>query len=226
MRASSQLKLDSIVPVLRYFRQFPDPAPAAVAALGRLQAVFEKVRALLGARLKAQQELSAAGAGRDGVTPRLRADLVHLVRIAGVAAVHEGLFELRVSLRPGRLTRHIPRDAGRVALEASTRYREVLIRYGMPEEMLARIRRDLDRHCAVLEARAAASAAIAETNLELALLAEEARLIIKHLDALTRLRFAEDPERLVIWGRVQAVPRKPVRRRGQDEAGSSPVAGQ
>jgi len=154
----------------------------------------------------AEQELEAGVTSKERVTPRLRADLVHLVRIADAAADHEQDERLRANLRFGPLTRYLPLRAALAALEAATWYRDVYVRYGMPEGVLARLRRDLDEHCAVLERRAELSATIAAVTRDLTRLAVEARLIIKHLDALNRLRFAEDPERLALWRRAQAVP--------------------
>lgn len=205
MRTSVRLKLDSVHPVLLFYREYPDPAPAARAAVGRLRGVSDHTRGLLATNLTAQGELSAGAIARERVVPRLRLDLAHLVRIAEVASAHEGDDEVRASLRAGPLTRTIPLDAARAALGAATRHGELLLRYGMPEGMLERLRRDLDRYCAVLEKRADASATIAAANTDLARLADEARSIIRHLDALNRIRFSEDPQRQAEWDRVSAV---------------------
>jgi hypothetical protein len=205
MRTSVRLKLDSVPPVLEFYLAYPDPTPAAVEAVGRLRGVSDRTRTLIATQLKAQGALSAGALARERVIPRLRLDLAHVVRIARAAAEHERDDELRASLRAGPLTRTIPLDAARAALDTATRYRDLLLRYGMPEGMLARLRRDLDRYCAALEQRADASATIAAANIDLARLADEARTIIRHLDALNRIRYAEDPESQAAWDRASMV---------------------
>lgn len=97
----------------------------------------------------------------------------------------------------------------------------------MPAGMLERLRRDLDRYCAALEQRADASATIAAANTDLARLADEARVIIRHLDALNRVRFAEDPGSQAEWDRVRTVWWKAAGRRAAAAEGESrPVARQ
>lgn len=206
MRSSAKRKLDSVPPVLKFCREHPNPLSAAREAVGRLIVLHMHVSDLLATWSRATEQLEAEGVSTDRVTPRLRGDLVLLVRIADVAADQEKDERLRAGLRFGPLTRNLPLNAGLAALEAAFWNRAIYIRYGMPEEVLARLRRELDEHCAVLERRAELTATIAAATRDLTRLADEARLIIKHLDALNRIRFAEDPERLALWRRAQAVP--------------------
>lgn len=205
MRRGVRLKLDAVSRVLEFYRADPDPAPAALEAIGRLERLSALARTLLGAQLQAQGNLGAAAALRERVTPGLRLQLAHLVRLAAAVAAQEGDQALRANLRFGALTRIIPLDSAKAALDTATRYRELLLRYGMPGEMLETLSRDLDRYAVALAQRDDASATIAAANADLERTAGEAHLIIRHLDALNRIRFADHPDRLAEWDAVRVV---------------------
>jgi hypothetical protein len=135
----------------------------------------------------------------------VRALLAQILRLALAAALQEGDAELHADFRFGALTKTIPLDGARAALDTATRHRELLLRYGMPAEMLERLRTELDRYGDAFDKQAQASAVIGGVNTDLAAAAREAVCIIRHLDALNRIRLADDPDRLAEWQQVRAI---------------------
>ncbi len=205
MRTNDQRRLDRVVPVLAYCRLDTGLCPAALAAVARLESLSTRTRSRLAAVLRARSELSAATRVRDQLMGPLRSVLGQIVRLAVAAALQEGDPGLQAEFRIGALTKTIPLDAARVALDTATRHRDLLLRYGMPEELLDRLRTELDRYAAALQQQAEASATIGAANADLAAAAREGVGIIRHLDALNRIRLAGDPERLAEWQRVRAI---------------------
>jgi len=144
-------------------------------------------------------------AARERTSGPLSELLAQVVRLARAAAMHEGDVELGANLRFGTITRDIPLDRARAALDTATRYRGLLDRYGMPEGMLERLGEALGRYAAAVEQRTDASATISAANADLEATAREALLVIRHLDALNRIRFAGDPERRAEWSTARNV---------------------
>ncbi|MEO8139351.1 MAG: hypothetical protein ABI742_06885 [Gemmatimonadota bacterium] len=206
MPTSVRLKLECVPRVLGYFRRHPELlCAAAQKAVGRLERLAERTRALFGIKLRAQGELSAATAERDGCAGPLLELLAQVVGLARAAALHEGDAELGAALRFGSLTRLIPLERARAALDTALRSAELLNRYGMPEGMLEELGDVLGRYAAAAERRAAAIEAIAAANAELELLAQEGLLVIRHLDALNRIRLAGHPEKRAEWREARSV---------------------
>jgi hypothetical protein len=71
--------------------------------------------------------------------------------------------------------------------------------------MLEALRADLDALQAAHDRRVTSTAVYSAATADLATLAAEAMLIIRHLDALNRIRFAAAPERLAEWKGVSTV---------------------
>lgn len=205
MPTSVRLKLECVPRVLAFCRRHPDLCAAALHSHEKLERIEQRSRALFATKLRAHGELSAAVAARERSAGPLSELLGQVVRLARAAAMHEGDAELGANLRFGTITRDIPLDRARAALDTATRYRDLLDRYGMPAGMLERLGEALGRYAAAVEQRADASATIAAANADLEMTAQEALLVIRHLDALNRIRFSGDPVRQAEWRSVRSI---------------------
>jgi hypothetical protein len=199
MPSSVQLKLDCVPRVLAFCRRHPDLCAAARQACDKLEALSARTRALFAKKLRAHGELAAAIAARGRIQGPLVEELTQVVRLARAAALHEGGAELGASLRFDKISADIPVDRAQAVLERALRHRELLDRYGMPAGMLDRLGEAVGEYAAVVEQRIEASATIAGANAGLEMVAAEALLVIKHLDALLRIRFSGDPVRQAEW---------------------------
>lgn len=230
MPTTVRLKLDCLPRALEFFVRHPDRSPVVERLLERVEALHARTRALLGAKLRAHGEAAAAVAARERAMVPLLTLLGQVRRLTRAVALHEGAAELRDGFRIGPITRDIPLARARRALDTATRYRELLDRYGMPPGMLARLREELGRYAEAEAQRAEAAATIVRANAELAATAAEGLLVIRHLDALTRIRFADNAERRAEWVEASAVrwEKKASRRRrasGDDGEGPREAAG-
>ncbi len=207
MPTNVRLKLDCIPRVLAFCRRHPECSAAALQALARLEAMFELTRSLLATKLRVHGELPLAIAARDRMAAPLAEQLTQVVQLARAAALHEGDGVLVASLAGvGKITPELPLDRAEAVLEIALRHRTLLDRYGMPEGMLDRLGETVARYAAQVARRIEASATIAEANDRLEITATEAHRVIKHLDALYRIRFSDDPVRWAEWRSARRVP--------------------
>lgn len=185
--------------VLEFARRFPDLAPAAITAVTRLEHVDIRVRDLLNEFLAAQHAATTALQNRNSMLHALRQKMAHLIRLARVAAAHEEIADLRFRVVFGVGSLGDYWTAARAAVATALTYRAVLLRYGMPEALLEDLTLDLDRCEAAQKHRTNALATCTRVHADLRDRGREAVQGIRHLDALNRIRFANDPERLAEW---------------------------
>jgi hypothetical protein len=222
MRTSVRLKLDAARRVSAFLVLHPMTGPARTAPDGRLGTLLglaDRIREQLGLTRAA---IEAARVERERLALSVRELLAHLVRLAAVAGAEEPgsdlCLEVRFAARKTRL--HVEAREAVVAAEA---HRALLERYGMPSWLPAELRAALDRHDETVRRETTAFAAVAAADAELEEVAQEAFRVIRHLDALSQLRFAGDPVLLAEWHAARAVrwPRGPAagdRRRHSGEA--------
>ena len=205
MRTSDRLKLDAIQRVLEVLHRNPDPSPAGREATTRLQVITREVQRQLGQRLLARQAEGIAVADRERVAGPIRARLVRLRQFAAAAAVREGNRELRLAIRLSEESPRALAESARAILAAAEPRLSRLLAYGLPSNLVEEVTRDLARFEDAMERRARAAAASVAAGQAITALAGEAYGIVRHLDLLTRIRFADDPARLAEWGAARAI---------------------
>jgi hypothetical protein len=205
MRTSDRLKLEAIHRVLEVLHLHPDPSPAGREATARLQEITGEVQRQLGQRLLARQAEGIALADRERVAGPIRARLARLRQFAAAAAVREGNRDLRLVIR---LSEDSPRafaGSARAILAAAEPRLSRLLSYGLPSSLVEEVTRDLARFEDAMERRAQAAAANVAAGQAITALAGEAYGIVRHLDVLAGIRFADDPARLAEWGAARAI---------------------
>jgi hypothetical protein len=205
MRHTVRLKLECARAVLAFSRRYPGSAPATQEAEERLGRLMSQATTLMDQERFAQEEMETAARTRDQLARALKERIDVLLRLAAAVALGEGIGALRLRLRlrltgPGNFLR----DARHV-IDTASAHQPLLLRYGMPGGMLEALRADLDALQRAHDRRLTSSAVYSAAAADLATLAAEAMLIIRHLDALNRIRFAAAPERLAEWLAVSTV---------------------
>jgi hypothetical protein len=226
MRTATRLKLDCAQRVFEFCRHQPDPSPSALEVVARLQQLIGQATALLEQQRIAQTVAATAIHERDAIAGVIRERLAHLVRLSCAAALREREATLRLSVPFGTASYPQFVSAAQDAFTAASAHRGTLVRYGMPEEMLEELGQNLERCQAAQERRLKASAASVAAGADLATVAGETLLTIRHLDALNRLRLAGDPERLAEWEAASSIQwgRRPDRDERSEGADSASVA--
>jgi hypothetical protein len=205
MRYVSRLKFACANAVLEFCRRLPDQSLVAVELVAGLESLIEQTRCLLARHKAARQEWDAATEEREAVVGPLKERMCHLIRLAAVVAARERLPELRLKVQWSRTRRGSLLPAARAALAAAGRHEQLLLRAGMPPDMLAEVGSALDRYEAAQDRRTAAHVAQSAASADLHGLAQVAMHIVRHLDALNRMRFAGQPDLLAEWDGARTV---------------------
>jgi hypothetical protein len=139
-----------------------------------------------------------------------RAHLPHLERVAEVASREVPELAQKLVLKPNSRSQLAFRTAARgMAVEAEAQ-KELLVKYGLVEDVLADLVRMLDRFDALVSQGAAARQTHVGARAELQAVAEEVVQVVSVMDGHNRFRFMNEPELLAGWesaSNVLAAPR-------------------
>ncbi|MBK6420604.1 MAG: hypothetical protein IPF77_00040 [Gemmatimonadetes bacterium] len=199
MRNKLRIKLDAAARVIDFYRRHPDDAAAVQAARERLQALLARVSAMILSQQASQDEMRVAMAEREAAGEEMAGHITHLARLTAAIATAVERPELRLGPRPAP-ERRVPSLArAREALMRGEDHRELLVEYGMPPALLAQLADAIARYQAAEERRARCSDLSLRATATFVSAAQEAHGTILHLDAINRLQFADDLERLMAW---------------------------
>jgi hypothetical protein len=186
--------------VLEFSRQHPDPSPGYVAATARLQERLARADQLARQQLDGRSEVHAATARKaDLRRMMLRAHLDHLASVAQVAAVEDPEVVQKLNF-PADATTYLAfrAAASGMAAEAESR-KELLLKHGLSEDVLSGLRTSLDQFETAVEQGAAGRLARVGATAELVTVAEEVVQVVKVMNGLVRLKFANQTEVLAAW---------------------------
>jgi hypothetical protein len=197
--------------VLEFSRLHPDQSAGYIAASARVQERLKRADEL------ARQQVDGLAEGRVATGRKrelrrfmMQAHLDHLVSVAEIASVEEP--ELVRKFRfPADATTYLAfrAAASSMAAEAESR-KELLLKHGLSEDVLNGLKTSLDQFETALEQGAAGRIARAGATAELMTVADEIVQIVKVMNGLIRIRFANQPELLAGWetaSNVAATPR-------------------
>ena len=200
MRAKSRRKIEMGKRVLEFSRQHPDTSAGYVAARARLQERLARADQLARQQVDGRAEVRVA-TGRKRELRRLikRAHLDHLTSVAELASVEEPEL-IQKFVFPADATSYLAfrAAASSMAAEAESR-KEFLMKHGLSEDVLTGLKTSLDQFETALEQGAAGRLSQVGATAELVTVAEEVVQIVKVMNGLVRLRFANQPELLAAW---------------------------
>jgi hypothetical protein len=227
MNAKTRRKLEMGANALTFSQAHPDPSPGYATAVARLEDCVARADHLADRQLRGMHQVrSAAARKRDLRRTIRRAHLAHLVWVARLAA--RELPELRQKFGLGRGT--IPyltfRTAARGMAAEAKAQKQVMVKHGLADTMLASLAQALDQFDRAVEQGIEGRRAHVGASAELNAVADEVVLIVKAMGGLNRLRFANEPELLAAWestSNVVATPRSTAVRPASE--GTLPAAG-
>lgn len=197
--------------VLEFSRQHPNPSPGYAAATARLQERMARWDELARQQLDGRSEVHAATARKAELRRMMiRAHLDHLASVAEVAAVEDPEVVQKLSF-PADATTYLAfrAAASGMAAEAESR-KDLLLKHGLSEDVLTGLRTSLDQFETALEQGAAGRLARVSATAELVNVADEVVQVVKVMNGLVRLKFANQGEVLAAWesaSNVVAAPR-------------------
>jgi hypothetical protein len=177
----------------------PDPNPATGPVVTRLSGLRDRLEELARQHRTAQVAATAAVNLKSELRVGLEQQLAALRGIAQTAAVSDP--GLTVHLRPLKagVSEGTFLTTVRVAVAEALVRKDLLVGLGMPDTLLESMNGDLDRFEAALSRQQQALNAQIGAGAELALVSKDILGVVKHFDALHKLRFRKDPELLAAW---------------------------
>jgi hypothetical protein len=227
MRKEVLRTYDAAGRVIAYCHEHPDPNPVTGAAVATLETLTGRMGDLL-----SQYQSGVTGAdmsvqGKARIRSAVRDDLVGLQRFADIAAQRQPEIAPVFKLPHEHLNQKSFLATSRSILGLVAEHRDLLLTYGMPEGLPERIRQGLDQYESVEVKKAVSTQSHVGASAEIDKVRHEMLLVLRHLDALQRVRFADNAEMLAAW-RSARDPHGPVpvpaATRKQKQAGSGPAA--
>jgi hypothetical protein len=217
--------------VREFCRQHPDSSPGYVATAARLEELLTREDQLVQQQMDGVSEVHAATARKRELKELLmKAHLDHLISVAQIAAVEEPEVAQKFVFPAGATTYlAFQAAANGIAAEAEGR-KELLVKHGMSEEVLSSLKVTLQQFETAVEQGAAGRLSHVGATAELVTLAEEIVQVVKVMNGLVRLRFANQGELLAAWESASSVvadpkPDKPVSDGSTPPTGTIPIGG-
>jgi len=218
MDARSRRRIETGKRVLAFSTAHPDPSPGHAAAVGRLQELLAAAEVLAARQLEGVNGVRAATAQKRELERAMRrAHLSHLERVAAVAAREAPELEQKLVLRPRSRSQLAFRTTARGMVAEAEGQKELLVKYGLVEDVLADLVRTLDRFDALVAQGSEARQAHVGARAELEAVADEVIQIVHVMDGHNRFRFMSDPELLAGWESASNVPAAPRRAAKPDD---------
>jgi hypothetical protein len=182
-----------------FIRANPDENPGSAQVAARLVALGERAEILARQQRAGQMGVSAASNDKAERREELQTGVRAVIEIARVASKDNP--DLTVHRRP--LRRRVDETTllttARVVVAEAGAAMEVMAQYGLTRELLDSITANVEAYEAALTRQRNALAAQVGAGAELDAVAAAIMDVVKNLDALYRVRFRKDPERLAAW---------------------------
>ena len=227
MLASTRRRLEMGARALEFSRQQPNPSAGYAAAVARLEERLTRAKVVERQEVDGRSEVRAASVRKRELRRLVRgAHLNHLSNVAQMAAVEEPELVQKFAFpRDATTYRAFQTAAGSMAAEAESR-KDLLIKHGLSEEVLSSLKVALDEFETAVEQGSAGRLAHVGAHAELDAIADEVFQIVRVMNGLNRIRFAQQPDLWAKWGsasNVVAAPQSEVR---PEPDGTSPSSGE
>ena len=213
MNYSIRRKLDMAGRVRDFCRTHPAPGNAGyTAAVARLEELLDRAGALAQQQVSGQLTVSGAVVNKSQLRREVR-DMIGLVAgLARAAAREDPDLSVVIERIPVNVNHQDFLTQARVAETNATANRDLLIRYGMPENVPAELKALLDGFELMINQKHAGRASHVGARADLTAVGNEIMRIVNQLDTLNRFLLRKDAESLAAWksSRDIAWPMPPV----------------
>jgi len=210
MRKEVLRTYDAAGRVIAYCHEHPDPNPVTGAAVTTLETLTGRMGGLLEQYRSGLRTADHSVEGKARIRREVRSDLEDVQRFADVAATRQPELALRFTLPASTVNQKSFLATSRSILALVAEHRDLLLTYGMPEGLPERIAQGLEQYESVEVKKAVSTQSHVGASAEIEKVRHEMLLVLKHLDALQRVRFADNAEMLAAW-RSARDPHGPVR---------------
>ena len=169
------------------------------AAVKRLEERLARAEALAEQQVAGRVAVAGAVASKEQLREEIHTTLGLLAGLAKPAAQEEAELGVGFTRPRTKLSHQAFLTRARVSVANAAAHKEVLVRYGMPENFPAELSAALDHFEQALNEKHAGRAAHVGARADLDAVMAEIMLLIWQLNALNRWRFRQDAESLAAW---------------------------
>ncbi|HYC33807.1 MAG TPA: hypothetical protein VEB59_16070 [Gemmatimonadales bacterium] len=221
MDARSRRRLEMGSRALEFSRAHPEESPGYQTTVSRLEELLVRAKEVAAQQRSGLLAARTAAARKSELRDTMRkAHLGHLAQVAKMASREAPDLRRKFTFKPGTNTYTAFQTTARGFATEAEAQRELLVRHGLVEGVLADLSEALGQFDAAVARGADAKAVHVAATVELKALAAEVFLAVKVLDRFNRFRFRQSPEVLAAWNSVSSVA--PERRPGQEETRVEP----
>jgi hypothetical protein len=183
-----------------FCRTHTDPTNAGyTAAVARLEDRLIRIQALAEQQVSGRLTVTGAVATTQDLREEIRDTMNLLIGIARAAAREEPDLRAGITRLPVNVSHQEALTRGRVAVATAETHRELLVKYGMSDNLLEEFSAKLDEFDKVVNERNAGRAAHVGARADLSAVKQEIMDLVGQIGALTRYRYRNDAEPLAAW---------------------------
>ena len=210
-----------------FSRRYPDEGPGYATTLARLEEALTRTDLLSDQQQRGLAEARIATVEKTRIRNLLqRGHLAHLARVAKLAEAEEAGLSLKFRLTLTRGTSLSFRAAARGMLAEAESRKELFIKYGLSSAVLEGLAAALTQFDQAVAQGTDARRAHVGASADLDSVADEIVQVVRVMDALNQVRFAEDGELLPAWESAANVVTPKVVSSSEPGAGDVPPAGE
>jgi hypothetical protein len=199
MRTHIRLKLDMAGRAAEFCRAHPDDNASSKQVADRLTELVARADTLAREQRGGVVAASAAVDQKSQLRGAIREHLASLVGIARAAAKEHPDITVHRRMPPARGNEVTFLTTARVAVAEAEALKETLAPFGLGDELLTTLNQELDAYQAALARQRTGVTTQVGAGAELANVTAAIMSVVKNLDAIHRIRFTGDQERLAAW---------------------------
>jgi hypothetical protein len=199
--------LDMLVKVLGFIHSHPFDDTSQAIAVTTLESRAARLQLLVEQEESGHLAEATAKATRDTMQARLLDSFNLLGHLAATATREDPATPVRLNFPRPRTSLQSFLAAGRSMLKEARSKQEVLLKYGLPPQLLDEISESLDQFESAISAKATGVSLHVGANTEIQALASEVRHLVKLIDAFYRRRFRDNQELAGAWKAARTVVR-------------------
>ena len=200
MKARSRRKIEMGRRAFEFSRRYPDEGPGYATTLARLEEALNRTDLLTDQQRGGLAEVRVATASKSRIRKLLqRGHLAHVARVAKLAEAEEPGLSLKFRLTLTRASGLSFRAAARGMLAEAESRKELFIKYGLSSAVLEGLAAALTQFDQAVARGTDGRRAHVGASADLDIVADEIVQVVRVMDALNQVRFAEDGELLPAW---------------------------
>ncbi len=200
MKAKTRRRIEAGRRALEFSLAHPDPSPGYATTLTSLQGLLARAEQLITLQRDRIGQVRGATVQKQNLRRRIRrAQMKHLAKVAQGAARENPELAQKFALRPENMPYLEFQAMARAMLAEAQANKELLVKYGLAETVLAGMDRNVKQFDLNIEQSTEARRGHVGASAELDAIGEQIVHLVNVMDGLNRDRFADTPEALAEW---------------------------